>query len=156
MSTVTETADNPHIDRESLKVLARAVTASNGWDADELSTIDGTGEADVATRRGDGTLRAARIVWIVRHGDAVYVRSVNGTSAAWYRGVQTRHEGELGAGRLRRDVGFVEAGEHAGDGSGLDDALDAAYRDKYGHSSSAVARITAGIARATTLRVDPA
>ena len=51
---------------------------------------------------------------------------------------------------------FVKAGIHAGEGSGLDDALDAAYRGKYGRSSSAVARITADVARATTLRVDPA
>jgi hypothetical protein len=35
------------------------------------------------------------------------------------------------------------------------DALDAACRDKYGRSSSAVARITADVSRATTLRVDP-
>jgi hypothetical protein len=82
------------------------VIASNGWRADELSTIDGCGEVDIATRRSDGTLRAA--------------------------------------------------GTHAGEGSGLDDALDAAYRGKYGRSSSAVARITADVARATTLRVDPA
>jgi Uncharacterized protein conserved in bacteria (DUF2255) len=66
--------------------------ASNGWRADELSTIDGNGidgngEVDIATRRSDGTLRAARIVWIVRHGNAVYVRSVNGTTASCYRGV---------------------------------------------------------------------
>jgi hypothetical protein len=76
-----------------------SVTASNGWRADELSTIDGCGDVDIATRRSDGTLRAARIVWIVRHGNAVYVRSVNGTTAAWYRGVQTCHEGELSAWR---------------------------------------------------------
>jgi hypothetical protein len=93
---------------------------------------------------------------IVRHDDAVYVRSVNGTTAAWYRGVQTRHEGELSAGRLQRQVAFVEAGEHTGDRSGLDDDLDAAYRDKYGRTSSAVASITAAAARATTLRIDPA
>lgn len=132
------------------------MTASNGWRADELSTIDGCDEVGIATRRSDGTLRAARIVWIVRHGHAVYVRSVNGTTAAWYRGVQTCHEGELSAGRLPRGVVFVEAGAHAGEDSGLDDALDAAYRGKYGRSSSAVARITADVARATTLRVDPA
>jgi hypothetical protein len=131
------------------------VTAAHTWSAEELATIDGTGEVDVATRRGDGTLRKARIVWIVRHGDAVYVRSVNGTTAAWYRGVQTLHEGELAAGPVHRDVVFVEAGEHSGDGSALDDALDEAYRDKYGRSSSAVAAITADAARATTLRVDP-
>ena len=41
---------------------------------------------------------------------------------------------------------IVEAGTHAGEGSGLDDALDAAYRGKYGRSSSAVARITADVA----------
>jgi hypothetical protein len=62
----------------------------------------------------------------------MYVRSVNGTTASWYRGVQTCHEGELGAGRLQRGAVFVEAGTHA------------------------VARITADVARATTLRVDPA
>jgi hypothetical protein len=39
---------------------------------------------------------------------------------------------------------------------GLDEALDAAYRAKYGRSSGAVARITADVARASTLRVDPA
>ncbi len=132
------------------------MTAPNGWSDDELSTIDGTHEVDIATRRSDGTLRAARIVWIARYDDAVYVRSVNGTTAAWYRGVQTRQVGQLSFGRLQRDVVFVDAGEHAGDDSGLDDAVDAAYRDKYGHSSGAVARITADLARATTLRLDPA
>jgi len=133
-----------------------SVTASNGWRADELSTIDGFGEVDIATRRSDGTLRAARIVWIVRHDNAVYVRSVNGTTAASYRGVQTCHEDELSAGRLHTGVGFVESGTHAGEDSGLDDPLDAACRGKYGHSSGGVARITADVTRATTLRVGPA
>jgi hypothetical protein len=132
VSPATETEGSPHIDRESLKLLVRPVTASNGWRADELSAIDGGGEVDIATRRSDGT------------------------TAAWYRGVQTCHEGELSAGRLQRGLVFVEAGTRAGGGSGLDDALDAAYRRKYGRSSSAVARTTADVARATTLHVDPA
>jgi hypothetical protein len=86
VSIATETAASPHIDRESLKLLVRPVTASNEWRADELSTIDGSGEADIATRRSDGT------------------------TAAWYRGVQTRHEGKLSAGRLQRSVVFAQAG----------------------------------------------
>ena len=106
------------------------MTASNGWCVGELSTIDGSGEAGIATRRSDGT------------------------AGAWYLNVQTCH-GELSAERLQRGVVFVEAGTHAGEGSGLDDALDAACRDKYGRSSSAVARITADVSRATALRVDP-
>ncbi len=128
----------------------------NAWTTTELDTIERTGEVEVATRRRDDTLRTSRIVWIVRHAGAVYVRSVNGVDAAWYRGVQTRHLGALTAGHLHRDVLFAEAGDHTGDHSGLDDALDAAYRNKYGRSSSAVASITADLARATTLRVDPA
>ena len=32
------------------------MTASNGWRADELSTIDGSGEVDIAAVRSDGTI----------------------------------------------------------------------------------------------------
>ena len=52
------------------------------WTSTELATIDGAVEIEVATRRADGTVRTARIVWVVRHGDSLYVRSVNGTDAA--------------------------------------------------------------------------
>jgi hypothetical protein len=107
-------------------------------------------------RRYPATGRRFSLQRATAHDDAVYGRSVNGTTAAWYRGVQTRHEGELNAGRLQREVAFVEVGRNAGDDSGLDNAPDAAYRDKYGRSSSAVVRITADVARGTTLRVDPA
>ena len=133
---------------------------STWWTSGELATIGDTGEIDLATRRRDGTLRRARIVWVVRLGDGIYVRSVNGAEAAWYRGVQTRHQGHLTAGPVDRDITFVEAGVHAHGAatqdSGLDDALDAEYQAKYGRSPSAVARITSATARATTLRLDPA
>ena len=129
---------------------------SHRWSADELATIAGTAEVDLATSRSDGTLRGARIVWIVRHDDAVYVRSVNGTAAAWYRGVQTRHEGHLRAGEVARDIAFVEVGGHAGGDASLDDALDAVYGAKYHRWPGPVASINSETARATTLRVDPA
>lgn len=128
----------------------------NRWTTTELDAIDGVDEVTIATRRRDGSLRSDRIVWLVRHEDAVYVRSVNGTTAAWYRGVQTAHQGHLGAGSVDRDVVFVEAGDHVGETSGLDDALDAAYRAKYGQWAGPVTSITSDGARATTLRVDPA
>ena len=60
------------------------------------------------------------------------------------------------AGSLGRDVTFVDAGDHVGDDTGLDDALDRAYRTKYGRWPGPVDRITAQPARATTLRLDPA
>jgi hypothetical protein len=125
----------------------------NTWTAADLGAVEDTAEIHIASRRGDGTLRPARIVWVVRHDDALYVRSVNGPDAAWYRGVQTRHQGRISTGDLQRDVAFVEA-DHT-PGNALDDALDAAYRAKYGRGSAAVARITSTEARRTTLRLDP-
>ena len=127
------------------------------WTSTELATIDGgADEIEVATRRADGTVRTARIVWVVRHGDSLYVRSVNGINAAWYRGVQSRHAGVVSVGRFDHDVVFVEAGNHVGEDTGLDETLDEAYRAKYGRWGDAVKRITAQPARDTTLRLDPA
>jgi hypothetical protein len=101
-------------------------------------------------------LRSPRIVWLVRHDDALYVRSVNGTDAAWYRGVRTAHAGTVTAGTLTRDVTFIEVGDHVGDDPELDDALDAAYRSKYRRWPGPVEHIISPAARATTLRLDPA
>ena len=86
----------------------------------------------------------------------LYVRSVNGTDAAWYRGVQSGHAGVVSVGRFDHDVVFVEAGNHVGDDTGLDETLDEAYRAKYGRWGGPVERITAQRAQDTTLRLDPA
>ncbi len=127
-------------------------TGPTTWGRAELDVIDRAGEITIASRRRDGTLRAGRIVWSVRHDDAIYIRSVGGPDAAWYRGVQTRHTGHVTAGTVDRDVLFVET-DHT-PGGRLDDVLDAAYRAKYG-TGSPVQHITSERARLTTLRVDP-
>jgi hypothetical protein len=133
-----------------------ATPAPAAWTSTELATLAQAGEIEIATRRDDGSLRNTRIVWVVRDGDSLYVRSVNGADAAWYRGVQSAHAGVVTTRLAARDVRFVEVGDHAGDDTGLDDRLDEAYRIKYGRGSAAVGRITAAPARETTLRLDPA
>ena len=70
-------------------------------------------------------LRQPIPVWVVAHGDELYVRSVNGPAAAWYRGAQATHEGHIHAGGVAKDVTFVDADPS------LADTLDAAYRTKY-------------------------
>jgi hypothetical protein len=67
------------------------------WSPDELNRIGAAEEVRIATMRTDGTLRKPVIVWIVRAGNDLHVRSVNGRSAAWFRGVLARHEGSLQA-----------------------------------------------------------
>ena len=52
------------------------------WTSDELRKIETAEELEVASLRGDGTLRKPTPIWIVRVGDALYVRSVNGPTSA--------------------------------------------------------------------------
>lgn len=57
-----------------------------------------------AGTRRDGSLSRARTVWIVRVGDELYLRSVNGPAAAWYRSTRTCHQGRIEA----RDVTWTD------------------------------------------------
>lgn len=123
--------------------------AMTEWDDRDLAGIGGAGELRVAPMRGDGTLQRPRIIWVVRVGDDLFVRSVNGADGAWFRGVQARNAGHISAGGVEANVLF-QAADHD-----LDDEIDEAYRRKYGRSSSAVERITSPEARSTTIRLVP-
>ncbi len=119
------------------------------WNDEELSEIAGADELRVAPLRREGSLQRPRIVWVVRHGDDVYVRSVKGQEGAWFRGVQASSAGHIWAGDLDADVQFEDA-DHD-----LDDEIDEEYRRKYGRSSAAVDHITNPSARSTTIRLVP-
>lgn len=45
------------------------------WASDELDRVAAADELELATRRSDGTLRKPVTIWVVRHGDDLYVRS---------------------------------------------------------------------------------
>jgi hypothetical protein len=91
------------------------------WTADELSKIEAADELQIASIRGDGTLRDAVTIWVVRLGDDLYVRSVNGRTSAWFRGTQDRHEGHVQAGGVEKDVTLAQP-----DGSGALQGVGAA------------------------------
>lgn len=122
----------------------------SAWDADDLDRIGRADEVEIATRRADGTLRPDRVVWVVRLGDELYLRSVNGRDAAWFRGTRTSMTGRIRADGVERDVAFVDADDVYGD------ALDGVYRSKYRRFSGALDRITDPDARAATLTIVPA
>jgi len=128
-------------------------TTTHIWSDDDLSLLGGAGQVEVSSVRRDGSLSRARTVWIVRVGAHLYLRSVNGPEAAWYRSTRSRHQGRLVTGGNVRDVTWVDvdATEHPD----IDPAVDAEYARKYRGSTSAIAHINSPEARLTTMRVDP-
>lgn len=120
------------------------------WMNDELTKIGSADELEIAPRRRDGTLRRDITIWVVRHDDSLYVRSVNGRNAGWFRGALATHEGRIRAGGVEKDVTFVEPDHDIGD------ALDAAYRSKYHrYAASIVGHIVSPSARSATLQLVP-
>jgi hypothetical protein len=119
------------------------------WTSDELNRIGAAEELEIASVRRDGTLRRPVTIWVVRHGDDLYVRSVNGRTSSWFRGVQLRHEGHIEAGGIDKDVLLVETDD-------VNDDVDAAYRAKYHrYAESIVSSIVSPQARAATLKLVP-
>jgi hypothetical protein len=96
------------------------------WTTNELNRIGKAEELQIAFLRRDGTLRKPVIIWVVRVGDELYVRSVNGRTSAWFRGVEARHEGQIRVGGVIKDVAFVEEPDPT-----VNEQIDAAYRTKY-------------------------
>lgn len=119
------------------------------WTEEEIARIGAIDEIEIAGVRGNGTMRTHRIVWVVRVGDELYVRSVLGASAAWFRGVRERDEGHIQGDGIDRDVAFVPTDP------ALNDRIDEAYRVKYGAGTAPVVAITNDQARATTLTLIP-
>ncbi len=120
------------------------------WTSDELRKFGAEEELEIASVRRDGTLRTPVTIWVVRHGDDVYVRSVNGRTGAWFRGTQVHHEGRIWAGGVEKDVTFVDADPD------LNNQIDAAYRKKYRrYAESIVSNIVTPAARSATIKLVP-
>jgi hypothetical protein len=120
------------------------------WTNDQLDKVGRAEELQVASIQLDGTLRKPVTIWAVRHGDDLYVRSVRGRKAAWFRGTQERHEGRIRAGGVQQDVTFVDA-DHD-----IDAAIDAAYRAKYRrYAGSILNSVLTPEARDTTVKLVP-
>jgi hypothetical protein len=120
------------------------------WTADELDRIGTADELQIAPLRADGSLRPYTTIWVVRVGDGLYVRSVRGRRGGWFRHAVERGAGRIRAGGVERDVTAAEAedADH--------DAIDRAYRSKYGGYPRAYVDPTlTADAIAATLRLSP-
>ena len=123
----------------------------SAWTSNELNKIGTAEELEIASLRRDGTLRNPVTIWVVRVGDDLYVRSVNGRNSAWFRGTEVRHEGHIRAGGIEKDVTFVEETNHD-----INDQVDAAYRTKYRrYAASIISTTVSPEARSATIKLVP-
>jgi hypothetical protein len=120
------------------------------WTKDEIRKIGGAEEIQI-TPGGRGALRQRTVtIWVVSHGDSLYVRSVRGPNGGWYRGMQKAHEGRIRGGGEQKDVGITRADQK------LDDEIDAEYRTKYHRYAGRILNsILTPEARSTTLKLTP-
>src|ERR671920_1837555 len=124
--------------------------AISTWTAEDLDTIGTADELEIAPLRADGSPRRYTTIWVVRVGDDLYVRSVRGRRGGWFRHFLERGAGRIRAGGVERDVTMAEAGnaDH--------DAIDRAYRSKYGgYPRAYVDPTVTADAAAATLRLSP-
>jgi len=122
-----------------------------GWTTDELARIGQADELELASRRRDGSLRSAVTMWVVRDGDELYVRSMHGTAGAWFRGTQTRQEGQIHSAGVDREVAFVVDTDPA-----LNERIDDGYRGKYGrYGANIVGSVVNPDARRATIKLVP-
>ena len=116
------------------------------WTDEELDAIGEAAELELAPARSDGTLRDPVTIWVVRHGDALYIRSWRGPAGRWYRAVLDTRRGHVRCGGVDSDVRLVDFDDDT------DDAVDAAYRRKY-PGDRYLASMVRPEARATTLEL---
>jgi hypothetical protein len=124
----------------------------NGWTSEELTKIETAEELRIRSLRRDGTLRKPTTIWVVRHGDDLYVRPVNGRTSGWFRGTQVRQEGHIRCGGVDKDVRFVSV--DAADE--VNTEIDAAYRAKYRrYPASYVDAVLTPAAKSATIKLQP-
>ena len=122
----------------------------NGWTAHELDLVGDAEELEIAGLRADGTLRRFVTIWMVRVGDAIYVRSVNGRGSGWFRGILDQHAGRISAGGVTKDVTFVEIPAT----DPINHAIDEQYKNMYAQYPQYWAPMVIPLSQASTLRLE--
>ena len=122
---------------------------ASSWSTEELKRIAAADELLLAVRRADGTLRRWVIIWVVRVGDAAYVRTWHRRDTGWFGHALASTKGRVRVPGVEVDVDL----EDVGSGDELRAGVDDAYRAKYASTSGD--RMVGDDAAATTLRLLP-
>ncbi|GAA1918467.1 hypothetical protein GCM10009775_08810 [Microbacterium aoyamense] len=123
------------------------------WTASDLERVGRADELKISSTRPDSTYRPFVIIWAVRVGDDLYVRSAYGTANPWYRRALRSTTGRIAAGGVEAAVAFVHVDP---DDTPLQEAVDAAYHAKYDrYGARIVGTVVGPTAHLSTIRIDP-
>lgn len=121
------------------------------WTADELKRLSETDDFHISPFREDSkTYGTPTWIWSVVANDALFVRAYNGRNSRWYQAAVNQKAGRITAAGMIRNVIF----EQADSDSGLNDAIDEAYRKKYSKSPYLGSMISER-ARSSTVKIIP-
>ena len=116
---------------------------------EDLAALAAAQEIEIETRAADEAVHRT-IIWVADHDGDVYLRSVNGAGARWYREATSGRPVALHVAGRRLPVTL----EHAADSDGIE-ACSAGLSAKYRRSMSLASMLAPDVLE-TTLRVVPA
>ena len=118
----------------------------NHWTIQELTAIESAEELEIASGG-----RRFVVIWSVRVGDQIYVRSYKGKGNGWFRRALQEGQGHIQAGGVERAVDFEVVSAPP-----LQALIDAAYTAKYKqYPASYTESVTNAAAHGATLRLVP-
>lgn len=123
------------------------------WSQQALDKIVDADDLKISPFREDGkTPGTPTWIWCVQAQGDLYVRGYSGTSSRWYQAAKNQQAGQIHAAGELYDVSFEAITD-----SDINDAVDAAYREKYKNDkySSFIAPMTSESTRAATIRIRP-
>jgi hypothetical protein len=119
------------------------------WTEHELESFAPADDFHIAPLREDGvTYGTPTFIWSVVSGGDLYVRAYNGPRSRWYRAAMAQKAGRIRIAGAEHEVAFAPADD------AVLDAVDDAYRAKYGQSAYLAPMIAEG-PRSATVRVTP-
>ena len=121
------------------------------WDDKRLVVVNDGEEVEIQARREDGTLREPVIIWSVRLGRHMYIRSAKGSEGRWYQHLLATGRGRVGARGVCEDV----VAEWVDPDSEVHSALDREYHRKYDQHAPWVDPVVGPDAALVTLRLTP-
>lgn len=119
------------------------------WNRNELARIAEADDLHISPFRQDGkTYGTPTWIWSVVVDGNLYVRPYNGHKSRWYKAAMQQTAGQIRTAGLTKGVTFVDASQVP------QEAIDAAYRQKYS-SSSYLAPMISDRARSATVLIQP-